>query len=156
GTRAREQLLRDRDQVQLGNVIIVFRVDRSPESAPIYSATAVGDSRPRGGDPEGRRLQLIYDVSRAIGALADPDELIGRMLDGALDVLDGSGGVVGLVDGAGGGAGRIARSRGASHNDELVLSDKLLEALLARRESAIWRTPDGSAMGAPLLVAGRA
>jgi Nif-specific regulatory protein len=152
GARAAEHPLRDRDQVQLGNVIIVFRAD-SPDAAAVFSATAVGDPRGRAADPEARRLHLLYDVSRAIGALADPDELIGRMLDGALEVLEGGSAVVGLIDRPGVGARRIARSRGA---DELVLSDKLLEGLLARRESAIWRTPGGSALGAPLLVGGRA
>src|SRR5262249_3619746 len=73
-----------------------------------------------------------------------------------LDVLDAPTGVVGLIDRPGGGARRIARSRGPTKADELVLSEKVLDAMLARRESAIWRTPGGSAMGAPLLVAGRA
>src|SRR5262249_29481105 len=152
GVRASEQPLRDRDQVQLGNAIIVFRSDVSSEPSAVYSVTAVGDPR-RGADPEARRLHLLYDVSRAIGALADPDELIGRMLDGALDVLEGGSAVVGLTDRPGISARRIARTRGA---EEVVLSDKLLDTLLARRESAIWRTPNGSALGAPLLVAGRA
>jgi Nif-specific regulatory protein len=152
GARVGEQALRDRDRVQAGNLILVFRDGPSPDPDAVYSATAAPESRVRDVDA---RLQLLFDVSRAIGALGDAGELLARLLDGAIEVLRADRGVVLLV--GEGGRPRHQATRGA-RAEELVLGQKLRDAMLVRRESALVRAGSGQppGMGAPLLAGGRA
>jgi DNA-binding NtrC family response regulator len=144
--------LRDLDQVQAGNVILVFHDQGTPEAQVEFHATTRGDT-PRGGDDEARRLRLFYDVARAIAALGDLDALIASLLDGVLEVLACERGLVGLTDRNGALRRRVARG-----GDELVLSGRLLAALRERKESAIVGGGPGGeppAIAAPLLDAGR-
>ena len=150
--RVTEQRLRDGDTIQAGNLDLVFRDLPLPDPGVVYSVTAMPEPRPRGGDQDGRRLQLLFDVSRAIGALGDRDELLVRLLEGVLEVLGAERGVI--VAGERGGR-RLARGDRA---DELVLGGPLLDAMTTRRESILVRAANGQppGMGTPLLSAGRA
>jgi Nif-specific regulatory protein len=151
GARTAEHALRDGDQLQAGRVILVFRDGGRPDAGAVFSATANPGSRSRAGSPEELQLALLFDVSRAIGALSDADELVGRLLDGVLVAAGGAGGVVGLVERPDAPIRRVARGR-----VEPVLSTPLLEGLLGRRESVRWRSEDGApVMAAPLVAGGR-
>jgi DNA-binding NtrC family response regulator len=152
GARITEAPLRDGDRLHAGRVVLIFREAASPDIDAVFSETTMAP-RALHGAAEARPLQLLFDVSRAIGALADPVELAGSMLDGALEVLGCSRGLVQV--GAGRGATRLVRG---ARPEELVLGQKLLDALLARRESAIVRGGGGQppGLGAPLLAGAEA
>src|SRR5262249_61392061 len=81
-------------------------------------------------DPE-RRLRVLFDLSRIIGADIDSEELVGRMIETALAVLGCGRGVAGLSDGASVGGRRIVRPRG----DDVVVSRALIDAMLTRRQA---------------------
>src|SRR5215813_11238214 len=87
GASAAERRLSDRDQVQAGNVVLVFREGERPAPDAVFSVTPALETRPRAGSPEELQLRLLFDVSRAIGALGDADELEARLLAGVLDAL---------------------------------------------------------------------
>jgi DNA-binding NtrC family response regulator len=152
GERITARRLVDRDLVQAGKVLLSYRDGVTPEPETQFHATTRGDLT-HAGDPEGRRLQLFYDVARAIAALGDPDALMTALLDGVLEVLGCERGLVCLTDRAGTPHRRVAR-----RGDDLVISGRVLASLLEGKTGVIVGIgADGAppAIGAPLLDAGR-
>jgi Nif-specific regulatory protein len=122
--------LRHGDAIQIGATLVLFSTEDDLQTeSPLPPPAAP----PRGGDAAARRLRVLYDIARAVEALDDPDELVGRLLEAALDVLDAERGVVGLSDGRSAGGRRIAR--GAA--DDLAVSRSVLRALVERRERVL-------------------
>jgi DNA-binding NtrC family response regulator len=154
GQRIVEHRLVDGDVVQVGNALLFFR-ERPVAEAIERSVTAVEEPE-RGEGAEARRLHFLYDASRAIGAGADADAVAGKLLDGVLEVLCCGRGVIGLLE-VGGALRRLGRSRaGGRPAEDLAVGKRVLDAMLVGRESLLVRDGDGTAMGAPLLAAGRA
>jgi Nif-specific regulatory protein len=151
-----ESALSEGDRLQVGSTLLTF----SQVETPAEEALTVGEPSQPTGD-EGRRLRILYDISRAIDALDDPDELAARMLESAIAILAAERGVIGLGDGKNVGGRRIARGAPG----DLVVSRGVLEAL-ARRERVLVRAVDResqptlhrqgvrSAVGVPLVASG--
>jgi Nif-specific regulatory protein len=143
------------DNIQVGSSLITFSLEDLPADETL---TIAGRPPPRNAESE--RLRVLYDISRAIGALDDPDEMVGRFLDAVLEVLSAERGVVGLTDGRSAGGRRIARGAPG----DLVVSQSVLNALVERRENVLVRAVDResqptlhqqgvrSAMGVPLAT----
>ncbi|EYF03088.1 sigma-54-dependent Fis family transcriptional regulator [Chondromyces apiculatus] len=159
--------LTDGDRIQVGSVLITFiEAEVTQQIVHEQLTSAAIPSQPD--DGANRRLRLVYEVSRAIGALENEDELLGRMLEAILDVLDCDRALVGLTSGPEGSLRRVVRSRKTAAAEEIVLSRAMVEAILQRRQGVILRNAGGretphtlvrehilSAMGAPLLVGSR-
>jgi Nif-specific regulatory protein len=167
GARIETHRLTEGDQVQVGSVLIAFSEAEVPHEI-VHEQRTSAALAPMRDEGAHRRLRLVYEVSRAIGALEDEDELLGRMLEAILDVLDCDRALVGLSNGAEGSLRRVVRTRGADVADPIVLSRAMIEAILQRRQGVILRNAGGretphtlvrerilSAMGAPLLSGSR-
>ncbi len=149
-----EAMINEGDAVQIGNVLLTF-LERDDVSGAETLFRDVAATAPR-------RLELLYRVSRVVGALDDPDELLERVLTATLEVLGCERGVVGLLDGGSPGGRRLAKPAGG---EDIVVSRVLLDAMLTRRESVLVRAGDApatavrhgvrSAMGAPLWTTQR-
>jgi transcriptional regulator with GAF, ATPase, and Fis domain len=156
--------LGDGDVIQVGGVVLVYRDGTAPQlggaESIVRTITQVVEPPERPHGAEARRLRVLFDVGRVIGALGDPDHAIERVLDMTLEVLACERGLVGLLDGGAIGR-RIARSRGAAGLDDLAIGGAALAAIVERGESVLCRDPSagaaapGSAMGAPLIAGGR-
>ncbi len=166
GQRVERAPLDDGDVVQIGNVLLTFGTGAQARSLTMSRIDAGEPGRGQG--DTARRLRLLYQVSRAVGALGDPEQLVGKMLEAILDVLGCERGLVGLSDGSAGAARRITRARRPGPStDDIVVSRALLDAMLVRRENVLVRPEDAtlaasmarhgvrSAMGAPLCTGER-
>lgn len=158
------RLLHDGDKIRVGSSRLSFRTT-APETSmeTIHRrATSFEPTRPEGDSVDTRRLRLLYEVSSAVGALGNPDDLLRTMMDAILDVLQCERCVVGFAEGART-TRRIVRTRDGGTDENIVVSATLLGAILGRREAVLVRdaadanTPntvirDGirSAMGVPL------
>jgi Nif-specific regulatory protein len=163
GKRVERAPLGDGDVIQIGATVIAFAAADEPELAVRQTITAV-QPPPRRHDEDGRRLELLYQISQAIGALSDPDELVARVLDTVLELLDGERGVVGL--GADGSARRVARSRRGATGD-VVVSRTLVATMTGDRHAVSVSAETGApvvsmvaagvraAIGAPLIAGAR-
>jgi Nif-specific regulatory protein len=128
-------LLKAGDRIQVGNVLLAFQDDEEPQLVH-HQATAA--FAPVWNETD-RRLQLVYEVSRAAYALADTDELLGKILQSILDVLGCERALVGLTDPGARGFRRLLRTRGASPTpNDIAVSRTLLEAVTVRREGVIF------------------
>jgi len=145
GQRATERALGDGDVIQIGNALITFR---AADDEPPPASRAAPTSPAPGGDAQTRRLRLLFEISRVIGATQNVDELAGRMLEMAVEVLGCERGLVGLTSAGAAGARRVARGRDAA---ELVVSRTHIDAMVGRRECVFV----ADALGAPLVAGGR-
>ncbi len=169
GARAESARLRDGDVIQIGNVLLVFSATEASAPPLVQQAiTASARPTPRRQDEDGRRLELLYEISHAIGALDEPEEMLARMLDATLELLDGERGVVGLAHGGVASGRRIARTRrGDPAEGEVVVSRTLIDAMLTRGQAirvsaemvqaphSLVRAGVRAAIGAPLLIGAR-
>jgi Nif-specific regulatory protein len=147
GERAGERVLADQDQVQIGNVLLLFRAAPLSRAETVYGPTDL--IAPARHDSDARRLGMLYEVSRVIGLGLAPGEMVARMLEAAREVLGCDRALVGLADGRSGGGRRITAG------GDVVVSQANLEALLARRERFRADEPGLAAMGVPLLAGDR-
>ncbi|MRG95614.1 sigma 54-interacting transcriptional regulator [Polyangium spumosum] len=123
------------DRIQIGNVLLELH-EEDERTIVHHQVTAAGPPpREAGAD---RRLSLLFDVSRAIGAMGDTEVMLGEMLSAIVDVLGGERALVGLGDASRGLVRRFCRARRGSSPD-VVLSRAVLEATLGRREAVIVR-----------------
>ncbi|MCC6551519.1 MAG: sigma 54-interacting transcriptional regulator [Polyangiaceae bacterium] len=165
GQRAGAQRLADGDCIQLGQVLLDFHEDDEPQRIVHHQVTAP-DAPPRD-ERADQRLGLLYDVSRAIGDLGDTEAMLGRLLEGILELLDCERALAGIGDVARGIGRRVERRRGGAAG-EVVLSRAVLVATLDRREALLVRDAPGeagprtmvrdrvrSAMAAPIGVGAR-
>jgi Nif-specific regulatory protein len=165
GVRVQQHVLRDGDQIQIGNVLLVYSTGDELGAIVHKQRTAQDPDEPPSADTADRRLALIYEVSRALRALGDTDELLGRMLDAIVDVFECERALFGLGSLESNGLRRIERRRGGAKQDDIILSRSTLEAMLVQREAILLgaasaprkaRREEGtSAMGAPLAVGTR-
>ena len=166
GARLDAHRLTEGDRIQVGSVLITF-AEAEVSHEIVHEQLTAAEILPRQ-DSAHQRLRLVYEVSRAIGALEDEDELLGRMLEAILDVFACERAQVGLSDGTEGGLRRVVRARGGAAADDIVLSRAMIEAILKRRQGVILSNTGGrdapgtlirerilSAMGAPLLAGSR-
>jgi Nif-specific regulatory protein len=166
GERVAERALSEGDRIQIGNVLLTFTAEALRQASVVEHATAKAPPKAVFSGAEGRRLQLVLEVARAIGSLREPAALIETMLDTILEVFDCERGVVGLV-GSSSERATFARSRRGAATD-IVVSQTLLDTMLSQRRSIIVRDAEDaapmrslvrhgvhSAMGAPLIAAGR-
>jgi Nif-specific regulatory protein len=128
-------LVRDGDQIQIGNILLeVYEGDE--RTIVHHQVTAAGPSSHNA--PADRRLALLFDVSRAIGAMGDTSVMLGEMLEAIVEVLGCERALVGLGDVERGITRRFARPKGRAGID-VVVSRSLLDATLGRREAVIVR-----------------
>ncbi|WP_437274935.1 sigma 54-interacting transcriptional regulator [Sorangium sp. So ce375] len=133
--RITTHLLKVGDRIQVGNTLLVFREDAEPELAHQQATAAFAPLR----DDSDRRLQLVYELSRAAFDLAERDDLLGRVLQSLLDALGCERALVGLAEPGARGFRRLARTReGGPGADDIAVSRTLLEAVTVRRESVIF------------------
>ena len=166
GARIDTHVLQDDDRIQVGNVLLTFVAEGDPHEIAHQQVT---ENRPPAlVDGADRRLRLVYDLSRAVGALEDADELLGRMLVAILEVLGCERAMAGLIeDDEDGGLRRIVRVRG-SLREGVVVSRAMIEAMTVRRQGIILRNAGDrdapqtlvregilSAMGVPLQAGSR-
>src|SRR5207244_3144494 len=81
GQRVEQHLLGDGDQIQVGNVVLAYHEQEPPQAADGGETTMFDAPATPALGADSRRLRLLYEVSRAIGSLDQPDELLGRMLE---------------------------------------------------------------------------
>jgi DNA-binding NtrC family response regulator len=84
-----------------------------------------------------RRLRVPYEIGRAVGALEEPDEVVGRLLEAVLDVLGAERGVVGLSDGKSDAGRRIERGGRERGEDVLLLAELFLHRAARRLDKRI-------------------
>ena len=166
GARIDTHVLQDNDRIQVGNVLLTFVAEGDPHE--IVHQQVTENRPPAQGDGADRRLRLVYDLSRAVGALEDADELLGRMLAAILEVLGCERAMAGLIgDEEDGGLRRVVRVRGSLRED-VVVSRAMIEAMTVRRQGIILRNAGDrevpqtlvregilSAMGVPLQAGSR-
>ena len=150
GVRAEAKRLADGDVVQVGGVVIVFRTGAPPTPRPGDSvwrtASELVEPAARASSASARRLRLLFDVGRLLGALDDSPTALERLLDLTVEVLDCSRAVIAI-------GRRIARSRGGG---EVAIDPAILAQVVARREAVLVRDPTvRSAMAAPLDAGSR-
>lgn len=138
GTPVVNTLVRDGDKIQIGNVLL--EVHEGEERTIVHHQVTQAPAHA----PVDRRLALLFDVSRAIGAMGDTDAMLGEMLEAILDVLGCERALVGLGDAERGITRRYSRMRGQAGAD-IVLSRAVLDAALVRRESVIVRDSETEA-----------
>jgi Nif-specific regulatory protein len=160
GVVATEAKLADGDVIQLGGVTLIYRVaDQPTTNSVVRTVTQITDPPERANDDHQRRLRVLFETTRLVGALGDLDVALTRVLEMTLEVLACERGVVGLREPDAGAAGRrLGVARHAATVDEMVIPAACLAAI-ERREAILIRDPLGagvrSAMCAPLEVAGR-
>jgi Nif-specific regulatory protein len=137
GRKITTQRLVDGDQIQIGNVLLELHEEDDPATIVHCKITAAGP--PQKGDRADRRLGLLYDTSRAIGAMSDTEAMLGDVLETIIDVLGCERAFVGLGDAQRGIARRFSRTLRDGPADDIVLSRAILEATLGRREAVIVR-----------------
>ena len=156
-----EASLADGDVIQLGGVTLIYRIaDQPTTNSVVRTVTQITVPPELASDDHQRRLRVLFETTRLVGGLGDPDTALMRVLEMALEVLACDRGVVGLRDHTAGAAGRrLGVARYASTVDEMVIPAACLAAI-ERREAILIRDPLGagvrSAMCAPLELAGRA
>lgn len=87
-----------------------------------------------------QRLDVLYDVARAMNELEDTGVLLGRMLEAILRVLGCERGVIALRERDGDGQSvqhRVVRSRDPHNAGQIVISRSIIEATLGRRQNVI-------------------
>lgn len=130
-------VLRNHDRIELGNATLEFQ---EGDEQPIVHHEVVAAGPPSRDVGTDKRLHLLFDVSRAIGAMGDMDRMLGEMLDAIIDVFDCERAAVGLGDAERGIIRRIARVRSTSSSTtDFVLSRAIIKATLTRREAVIVR-----------------
>jgi Nif-specific regulatory protein len=161
--RVTRRPLEESDRIRIGSTALVFRSSASTMETVHHRATSVEPSRPEGDGLDARRLRLLYDVGRAVGALDDTESLLHGMMDAIIDVLSCERCIIGFTEETRT-TRRIVRLRhGALASDVVAVSAKHLEAILVRREAVLMRDSAGpntpetalrlgirSAMGVPL------
>ncbi|MDC0747077.1 sigma 54-interacting transcriptional regulator [Polyangium mundeleinium] len=168
GVRVDRARLAHGDVIDIGAARLVFQEE---EGAEIVLARHETQDEAATAGRSSQRLTVLYEVTRAINTLEDPDALLGRMLEAVLDLVGGERALVALVEGPRRDVlRRIMRVRGGLERatDEIVVSRTMVQALLERREAVIVREGRGrgaphthtrqtimSAIGAPLEVSGR-
>jgi Nif-specific regulatory protein len=110
-----------------------------------------------------QRLRLVYDVARALGSLDEQDGVLGRMLEGVVQVLGAERGLIGICEP--GSIRTIQRFRRGAEPSEIAVSRAVLGPVLQKRRSLIVQEPTQhatlmrervlSAMAAPLLLGGK-
>lgn len=129
------------EHLQFGSVVVSFHVD--DEATIVHQHNTAGGAPPRIDVDGDRRLQLIYDTSRAIGAMTDPDAMLERLLDAIIDVFGCERALAGLAEAGRGLVHRVVRIREGTRASEIVLSRAVVEATLERREALILRNAPG-------------
>lgn len=137
GQRIKSQKLVEGDQVQLGNVLVDVHEGPEPLSITHSQVTEAGPERKD--STADRRLQLLYDTSRAIGASGDPQTMFNTLLETIRDVLQCERALVWLGDLERGMKRRYIRPNPGSTSQDIVLSRGILDATLRRREGVIVR-----------------
>ncbi|AKT43463.1 sigma-54-dependent Fis family transcriptional regulator [Chondromyces crocatus] len=138
GIRTERAQLREGDVLQIGPAQLTFTEHERAEIAHAQPSLAPETLELHRAD---RRLGLLVEVTRAIGAMGDPEELLGRMLDAVLGVLGCDRALAALREGDEDAPLRqVLRTRaGATVEGEVVLSRPILDALLVRREAVLLR-----------------
>jgi Nif-specific regulatory protein len=150
-----ERPLADKDVVQIGNVLLELRTAGPEDGLDLVTTMTPGP--PTRADADARRLRLLYDVSRAIGSSADPEELLGSLLESTMRVLGCACGAIGFWGEAGEGAGRrIARGDITLDGNVVQNAVRTREAALLREGRAASAAPRRTALVAPLVSGERA
>jgi Nif-specific regulatory protein len=129
----------DGDKIQIGNVLLELH-EGDERTIVHHQVTELHPAKA----PIDRRLALLFDVSRAIGAIGDTDSMLASMLEAILDILGCERALVGLGDIERGITRQFSRTR-TQHGADLVLSRAVLDATLVRRESVIVRDSETEA-----------
>ncbi len=98
------------DTIQIGNVLLLFSEADEPGTIVHCLPTPAAATATSAGD-DGRRLALLYEVSRAISDLGETAALLGRMLEAILNVLGAERAVIVLADGTSGVRRRFERAQ---------------------------------------------
>jgi Nif-specific regulatory protein len=146
GARVERHVLRDGDRIQIGSTLLSFHEREDPQEIALERATT--ELPPRHADGAERRLRLFYEVARAVGSSGDVEELLARTLDAVLDTVGGQRAVAELGS-AGDRPRRISRARDGAPPDEIVVSRRLIEAMMTRRQGIL---VGASAERSPTLV----
>jgi len=152
GTRITRRVLKDGDQIQLGNVLVVYRVGSLEEAQIVDSITAMGVAAPKHADSAAPRLGVLIEASRAIAEADGTADSLARVLLGSLCTgLAAERGLIGLLE-RGGGVRRVLHGLAA---EEIVIPPGVQKACVERKESLLCEVGKSSAIAAPLLAAGK-
>lgn len=157
------------DTLDIGPVKLVFQVD---EAAEIVLAKPSRDDNTLELGPPNKRLALLYEMTRTLGAIDDLDALLTHTLTSILKLVGGERAMVALLQGPQ--TDEMRRVVHANHqnpSEEIVVPRAMTHAMLELRQSVLIRegtthTPAASAdtmgrygirsaMGAPLEIAGQ-
>lgn len=156
GVRTHGTQLKNGDNIRIGPAQLAY-FDRDPREITYSQESPTADiGAVSHGDP---RLRLLFEMSRAAFADADPDETLERMLDAILRVMDADRAVAALCEGSERDPLRylIRKRPRFEPTGDPALSRAIIDALLKRESVIIRNSQEGSpsAMGAPLQVGGR-
>jgi Nif-specific regulatory protein len=149
--KVERRVLGEGDRIRVGSTILTFRTNRPDDLLETVHRreTSVEPVRPEGNTPEAKRLRLLYDVSRAVGELGDPADLLRTMMRAILEVLGCERCVVGFCDGTTT-TRQFVHTRDGKCDNAVVVSATLLNAILVKRDTVLVR--DATDVGTPPTV----
>lgn len=168
GVRVDHVRLGHGDTLDIGPVKLVFL---KHDSAEIVLAKPSRDDTTMELGPPNKRLALLYEVTRTLGAIDDLDALLTHTLTSVLKLVGGERAMVALLQGQSDETRRIVHANHQRPSDEIVVPRAMAHAMLELRQSVLVREgakPTSAAssdtigrygircaMGAPLEIAGQ-
>ena len=166
GTAAHQHTLRDGDRIQIGETLLTYVDEPDGTSATRFTAQTLAHAESSHAAPLAieRRLLALTKAAARIGAEADDESVARALIASAIEGLGRGRGVVGRFDAQGGHARQVAVA--GAHADRIAISREVIDAVEAdqaavlvsgasERPETMVRRRVGSAIAAPILVAGR-
>lgn len=153
------------DSIDIGPVKLVFQEQDGAEIVlvkPLHDASTVELG------PPNKRLALLYEMTRTLGAIDDLEILLSKMLASVLRLVGGERAMIALLQGPlHNEMRRVVHAGNSTSPDDIVVPRAMTRAMLELRQSILMREADArqpadtiartgirSAMGVPLEISG--
>jgi Nif-specific regulatory protein len=159
GQPAERRLLHEGDRIEIGRVVLTYCEDADPPHIVHQQPSTVETIAPMPEDSDWRRLRLFYQLGRALESIGDSEALVRDILRAVVDALDCTRGLIGISEQGRAAVRKVSWARGDSE-EEVVVSDAILDSILNRREALIAQESrtsktSFSAIGTPLQLGSR-
>ncbi|NUQ78372.1 MAG: sigma 54-interacting transcriptional regulator [Polyangiaceae bacterium] len=134
--KAAARRLLDGDAIQIGNVLLEFHDDEAPQHIVHQIATAA--AAPSGRTLSDRRLELIYQINRAVSAASDTGAWAKDILETLAGILGCERVLLGLGSAEKGVIQRFEHAT-TTNTPAIVVSRAVLEATLGQRKAVLVR-----------------
>jgi len=134
GTKTDRHPLVDGDVIQFGSALLTYRAHEDPGTTLEFERTDPSMIPPS--DRAEQRLQLLCRIGETVGSTRDSETFVHQMVVVLRDVLGCERAIVGLGESVRDGIRKIARSD--KPGDDVVVSRSILEAVLGRRQQAVF------------------